>query len=96
MGPVAGWSSHTTLLQGMQGQRHPEPRAEPGDRDHRACVLVGSGACSRASVLADQGTRKANLLEERGKLWVFLRIVTVGEEGKVRSVSAEGVSYQVR
>lgn len=33
--------------------------------------------------------------ERRGEVWGCLRLVTVGE-GKVRRVSAEGVSYRVR
>lgn len=37
-----------------------------------------------------------DLLEGRGDFWGFLRLVTAGKEGKVRSVSAERVSYRVR
>lgn len=61
-------------------------------RDHRACVLLGSGACSRVIKAPERG----DLLEWTGDFWGFLRLVTAGKEGKVRSVSAEGVSYRAR
>lgn len=68
-------------------QRHPEP----GVRDHRAPVCAPGLLCQLV-----RAPERGDLLEGRGDSWGLVRLATVGKEGKVRSVSAEGVSYQMR
>lgn len=45
---------------------------------------------------AGQGTRERGSAGRERRFMGLVRLATVGKEGKVRSVSAEGVSYQMR